>query len=239
MSYGVFKSHPLLLYHEQTCDNDRASKPRDSSGDLLMICNFTKTILIASAALSAISSCSPKFQGEYSDPQKAEIIDDKWNETDARKTAELMITSVLGRPWYEQFKKGHGGKQPIVIVQDIENRSDEHIDTKALTEFMETELINSGKVRFVEKGRRQQILDELAFHNSGAVDAKSKKKTGNMTGADFMLAGAISSQVHTQDSLKTVSYQTQMKLINIETSEIQWTDKHEIKKKFKRSGASW
>ena len=37
----------------------------------------------------------------------------------------------------------------------------------------------------------------------------------------------------------TVSYQTQMKLINIETTEIQWTDKHEIKKKFKRSGSSW
>lgn len=204
-----------------------------------MILSFAKKLSFPAIAAAAVVSCSPKFQGEYSDPEKVEIVDDKWNETDARKTAELMITSALGRPWYEQYKKSHGGKQPIVIVQDIENRSDEHIDTKALTEFMETELINSGKVRFVEKGRRQQILEELAFHNSGAVDAKSKKKTGNMTGADFMLAGAISSQVHTQEGTKTVSYQTQMKLINIETTEIQWTDKHEIKKKFKRSGASW
>ena len=204
-----------------------------------MISSSFKSVIFAAMALTAASSCAPKFQGEYSDPQKVEIIDDKWNETDARKTSELMITSALGRPWYENFKKSHGGKQPIVIVQDIENRSDEHIDTKALTEFMESELVNSGKVRFVEKGRRQQILDELAFHNSGAVAANSKKKTGNMTGADFMLAGAISSQVHTQEGIKTVSYQTQMKLINIETSEIQWTDKHEIKKKFKRSGSSW
>jgi len=30
-----------------------------------------------------------------------------------------------------------------------------------------------------------------------------------------------------------------MKLINIETSEIQWTEKHEIKKRFNRSGAKW
>jgi uncharacterized protein (TIGR02722 family) len=196
-------------------------------------------ICLAIGVFSAFVSCTPKFQGEYSDPQKVEIVDDKWNETDARKTAELMITSALGRPWYENFKKSHNGKQPIVIVQDIENRSDEHIDTKALTEFMESELVNSGKVRFVEKGRRQQVLDELSFHNSGAVSSSTKKKTGNMTGADFMLAGAISSQVHTQEGIKTVSYQTQMKLINIETTEIQWTDKHEIKKKFKRSGASW
>jgi uncharacterized protein (TIGR02722 family) len=203
-----------------------------------MICNYSK-ILIAANALFVFAACAPKFQGEYSDPQKVEIVDDKWNETDARKTAELMITSALGRPWYANFKKSHNGKLPIVIVQDVENRSDEHIDSKALTEFMESELVNSGKVRFVEKGRRQQVLDELAFHNSGAVSSNTKKKTGNMTGADFMLAGAISSQVHTQEGIKTVSYQTQMKLINIETTEIQWTEKHEIKKKFKRSGASW
>jgi uncharacterized protein (TIGR02722 family) len=203
-----------------------------------MICKYIKCFL-AVGLMATVVGCAPKFQGEYSDPQKVEIVDDRWNETDARKTAELMITSALGRPWYENFKKSHSGKQPIVIVQDIENRSDEHIDTKALTEFMESELVNSGKVRFVEKGRRQQVLDELAFHNSGAVAANTKKKTGNMTGADFMLAGAISSQVHTQEGVKTVSYQTQMKLINIETTEIQWTDKHEIKKKFKRSGASW
>jgi uncharacterized protein (TIGR02722 family) len=206
-----------------------------------MICKYSKILLVGSVVtvISSLGGCAPKFQGEYSDPQKVEIVDDKWNETDARKTSELMITSALGRPWYENFKKSHNGKQPIVIVQDIENRSDEHIDTKALTEFMESELVNSGKVRFVEKGRRQQVLDELAFHNSGAVSVNTKKKTGNMTGADFMLAGAISSQVHTQEGIKTVSYQTQMKLINIETTEIQWTDKHEIKKKFKRSGASW
>ena len=189
--------------------------------------------------LLAASSCAPKFRGEYSDPEKVEIIDDKWNETDARKTSELMITSVLGRPWYEEFKKSHSGKMPVVIVQDIENRSDEHIDTQALTEFMESELINSGKVRFVEKGRRQKVLDELAFHNSGAVGSETKKSTGKMKGADFMLAGAISSQVHAEGGTKTVSYQTQMKFIDIESTEVVWTDKHEIKKKFKRAGAGF
>ena len=99
--------------------------------------------------------------------------------------------------------------------------------------------MNSGKVSFVEKGRRDQILKEIEYQNSGAVSDATKKKKGNQKGADYMLAGAISSQVHTQDGLKTVSYQTQMKLINLETAEIEWTEKHEIKKRFNRSGSSW
>ena len=65
------------------------------------------------------------------------------------------------------------------------------------------------------------------------------EKKGNQIGADYMLAGAISSQIHTQGGIKTVSYQTQLKLINLETAEIQWTEKHDVKKKFKRSGAGW
>lgn len=205
-----------------------------------MLSNVRKTVLAAaSVTVLAGMGCTPKFQGEYQDPEKVEIIDDKWNETDARKTAEIMITSCLGRPWLAEYKKAHGGKKPTVIVQDVENRSDEHIDTKALTEFMENELVNSGKVSFIEKGRRDQILKEIEYQNSGAVSETSKKKKGNQKGADYMLAGAISSQVHTQEGIKTTSYQTQMKLINLETAEIEWTEKHLINKKFKRSGASW
>ncbi|MCX6117819.1 MAG: penicillin-binding protein activator LpoB, partial [Proteobacteria bacterium] len=208
-------------------------------GNQNMFANLTKHGALLTVCIAAASSCTKSFEGEYQDPQKVEIIDDKWNETDARKTSQVMITSCLGRPWLEEFKRANTGKKPIVIVQDIENRSDEHIDTKSITEFLETELVNSGKVRFVEKGRREQILKEVEYQNSGAVSDATKKKKGNQIGADFMLAGAISSQVHTQEGIKTVSYQTQLKLINLESAEIQWTEKHEVKKKFKRSGASW
>jgi hypothetical protein len=71
------------------------------------------------------------------------------------------------------------------------------------------------------------------------VNANTKKKTGNFAGADFMLAGSIASQVHTNGGTKRTSYFVQMKLINIETSEIQWTEKHEISKEFRRSSGDW
>jgi PBP1b-binding outer membrane lipoprotein LpoB len=54
-----------------------------------------------------------------------------------------------------------------------------------------------------------------------------------------MLAGSIASQVHTNGGTKRTSYFVQMKLINIETSEIQWTEKHQISKEFRRSSGDW
>lgn len=199
---------------------------------------FVLPTIIAAGAL-AQTACSPKFEGEYSDPSKTEIIDDKWNETDARKTAEHMIRGMLEKPWLGEFQKGHSGQKPIVIVDDVENRTDEHLDVKQLTDYIQDELINSGKVRFVNKVQRQKLLEEIKYQQSGQVDTKTAKKGGKQLGADYILSGNITSQVHTMDETKTVTYQTNLTLTNIETFEYEWSTKYEIKKKFKRSGAGW
>jgi len=196
-------------------------------------------VLVLSAGAFLASSCAPTLSSQYTEPGKAKVLDDKWNYKDTQVTMKSMLTSALGRPWLKNFKKGHGGKLPVVAVQDIQNRTDEHIDTLALTEFMETELVNSGEVKFLEKARRDQVMEEQEFQNSGAVAESSKKKTGNMIGADFLLVGAISSDVHSQGKEKNITYQVQMKFVNIETSEIAWTEKQAISKEFKSSGADW
>lgn len=195
--------------------------------------------VFASLALGlGLTSCAKDFEGTYSDPSKVEIVDDRWSESDAHKVAASMIDKVVNKPWLATFEATKKQK-PIVIVDEIANRTDEHIDTKALTEAMTDELINSGKVRFVNAEKRKQILEEIKYQNSGTTEAKTKKSIGKQIGADFMLSGAISSSVHTQGELKTVTYQTALTLTDLETAEIVWSGKEEIKKRFNRSSKGW
>jgi penicillin-binding protein activator len=195
---------------------------------------FPKVLMTA----AIVSSCSPAFEGEYSDPAKAEIVDDRWNETDARQTAEVLIKSALSKPWLKEFTKGNKTR-PIVIVDEVENRTDEHLDTKALTEYIRNELLNSGEIRFANNERRAKILDEIKYQQSGAVAKDQAKSLGKQVGANFLLGGAMSSSVHSMDELKTVTYQTNLTLTNLETAEIEWSEKHLVKKRFKRKGAGW
>lgn len=182
-----------------------------------------------------LASCTT-FSGEYSDPKSVEILDDKWNETDARVTAEKMIQKMLSSSsWYQTFQKKKNRK-PIVIVGDVANRTDEHIDTKAMVDFISDELINSGKVRFVDGESRARILEELNYQTqSGEVKKSHAKKRGHQIGADFLLVGFVSSYVQGQKKLKTTTYQTQLRLTDLESSEIVWSTKHMIKKRFRRS----
>ncbi len=192
-------------------------------------------LTVVGAALATTGACTTTFEGNYADPDKVEIVDDKWNETDARVISEKMIKSCLSKPWLTRWMGESKGKRPFVLVDDFENRTSEHIDTKALFEAVRNELINSGRVRFLDGAMRKKILKEYKYQGSGVVRKDQAKKPGNQFGADFFLVGAISSQVAQQGGYKTVTYQVEMRLTNIETSEIVWTEVEKIKKQFRRS----
>jgi len=185
------------------------------------------------------SGCTT-FVGSYEDPQTVEIIDTRWNETDERKTAEVLVNSLLkGGGWAEEFKKNKKRK-PAVIVDEIENQTSEHINVKLIGRIVRNSLLKSGKVVFVNKQGREKIISELRYQkNSGNVDPTKAKNIGKQLGADFMLTGVVSSQEHVQRNLKTVSYTTILELTDFETAQIIWADEYQIKKKFKNAEVSY
>lgn len=133
-----------------------------------------------------VSACQTT-QGNYADPNKVEIVDDKWNDSDARLSGEEMIRSALAKRWLVEFGRENQGKRPFVLVDDFENRTSEQIDTKAIFESVRNELINSGKVRFLDGAQRQKILEEYKYQQSGVVKQGTAKGPGKQQSADFFL----------------------------------------------------
>ena len=192
-------------------------------------------ILLPFAAFWGLSGCQ-STQGNYADPNKIEIVDDKWNDSDARLVGDTMIQSALKKRWLKEFNRTNQRQpRPFVLVDDFENRTSEQIDTQAIFEAVRNELINSGEVRFLDGAQRQKILDEYKYQQSGVVKQGSAKGPGKQASADFFLVGSLSSLVSQADGYKTVTYQVEMRLTNIETSEIVWTEVKKLKKQFKKS----
>ncbi len=186
-----------------------------------------------------MTGCWSKFQGSYEDPNQTDIVDEYWNETDARQTSEVLINSMLQKPWLASYMKAKGGK-PILVTKDIENRTDEHLDTAALNEFIRNQLINSGSIRFIDAAQRDKVLKEIQYQQeSGMVAHNTRKQKGKQLGCDFFLSGAISAQKHSKDGVTTITYQTNLILTDLETTEIVWSENYRVKKRFKRSSAAF
>lgn len=162
-------------------------------------------------------------------------VGDKWNDTDSRLVADEMIQDVLERPWLNQYRRQHNGKNPTVIIGRVRNKSHEHINVKTFVRNLERALLNSGEVEFVaDKSEREEIRDER-FDQASNASEDTAKFDGEEIGADFMLQGELNSIVN-QDGGKSVKfYQVNLTLIEMEKNKKVWIGEKQIKKLLKQS----
>lgn len=172
------------------------------------------------------------------DSEQVTDLSGGWNDTDARLVAEEMVRDALARPWLNDFSRATGNK-PVVTVGTFRNQTSEHINTETFSKDFERELINSGQVRFVAaRDQRAEIRDERQEQQEFA-SRETVKKLREETGADFVLLGSVKDIVDEIEGVKTVFYQTDFELINVETTEKVWIGTKKIKKGISQGSRKW
>jgi len=209
----------------------------------LMTHLMPRTALLAVAALSLMmTSCGPPPGPNTSvqriNPNAQVDLSGEWNDTDANQVASVMIRDCLNRPWATQFKAAKG-KEPVVRLYPIRNRSSDHIDYRFLTKQVEMELINSGAVKVVsDLGEAGTQRLERADQARNASDATVKSQ-GQETGSDFTLNGWILTQNDAAEGQEVRAYVVTMELTNSESNEKVWMKVHKIKKVITRAAQEW
>lgn len=189
-----------------------------------------KTFLIlflAATSIYTFESCARKIVRV--DENEQIDISGRWNDTDARLTAEELTTEILTGDWISNSlieKK----KKPVVIVGLIRNKSHEHIDAEIFTKEIEKAFVKTQRVRVVQGGEmRNELRAERADQQENS-SMNTIKKFGLETGADYMLQGTINSIVDAHKKQKVVYYQIDLELTDIQTNEKVWIGDKKIKK---------
>ena len=187
--------------------------------------------MVLGLILVSISACGPKafVKGTYDDPQRENLLNDQWSETDMQNSVKTMVDSLVAHNSISNAKK-----MPIVMVTNLQNKTSEHIDTQNIMDMVRVELTNSGKVAFVDKEAREDISNEYGYQNSGVVSEETKKGPGGQIGADFIINGRLDSIVQEVGKEKTVYYKLTHNLTNLKTGIIAWTNHKEIRKAYKK-----
>ena len=190
-----------------------------------------KISLLLMSVFSFLTACGPKayVKGQYDDPQRQNLMNDQWSETDMQESVKTMVTSLVNHPAI-----ANANKMPIVMVTNLQNKTSEHIDTQSIMDMVRVELTNSGRVAFVDKEAREDIANEYDYQNSGMVSDETKKTKGGQIGADFIINGRLDSIVQEVGKEKTVYYKLTLNLTNLKTGVIAWTNHKEIRKAYKK-----
>jgi uncharacterized protein (TIGR02722 family) len=184
------------------------------------------TCLFASALL-VFTSCSHKVT--RIEPSETPDINGSWNNTDSRITAEEMINQSLTGTWLTDHLQAKG-KKPVVIVGMVTNKSHEHIEAETFMNDLERSFLSTQKVGLVQSGKkREELRGEKADQQTNST-VSTMKKFGMENGADYILQGSINSIVDSYKRKKTVTYQINLELTNIETNEVVWIGDKKIAK---------
>lgn len=168
------------------------------------------------------------------DPATVKDLSGAWNDTDSQMVAAEMMQDVLSRQWISEFN-GDKNRRPAVIVGEVRNLSDEHINVSTFVQELQRNLINSGKVVFVASStERKGIRGERADQDVNASES-TRKAMGKEKGADFMLSGTINSIMDASGSDQLRYYQINLTLISLVNNEIVWNGEKKIKKMVARS----
>jgi uncharacterized protein (TIGR02722 family) len=189
-----------------------------------------KRYLFVLAAALALAGCSSQPKVQRIDPNETTDLSGRWNDTDSRLVSEEMIADCMSRPWKTNHMTAHPGKNPVIIVGTVRNKTTEHIATDTFIGDIERAFINSGQAEMVASAEeREQVRGEREDQQQNASE-ETMKQWGKEHGADYMMGGVISSIEDREKGEMVVFYQVDLNLINLETNTKVWQGQKKIKK---------
>jgi len=138
-----------------------------------------------------------------------------------KMVASMLQSSVLSK-----------GKPILTLGRiRIDSSVTEHVDTRQIKHSIRTNLIKSNKVGFIDNENTRALEGEIDYqNNSEYVDKSTAKAKGNFINPDYVLSGDISAIKKDNGSQIDNFYVLTLKLTDIKTRMIVWTEEKEIRK---------
>jgi len=173
------------------------------------------------------------------DVNTSKPFDAKYDYSDLRTMSNEIVDKMLAASIMKTM-----ATPPIVAIFSIENRTTIHIDTQAMTDTMRSKLMDSGKMRFVNTTRRDELLKEAGYQGKNATP-ETRVQVGKQLGAKYMLTGSIveltraSGREVRVSSKEEVYYQFTVELTDLETGLVEIAPQVERARKASKPIIGW
>lgn len=168
---------------------------------------------------------------QYGDARAVETVTADFGSSDLQSTAEQMTQSLLESRWVTGTQA-----PPKIRLREVQNKTMEHIDTKAITDKIRLKLLKSGAVRFLADTSN---LGEVAAERDLTETATKKSQMKSMTNADYIITGTVRAIKKANRDVQDVYYNVSLELVDPQSGEILWADEKEIRKLVNRATLGW
>jgi penicillin-binding protein activator len=159
------------------------------------------------------------------DVNQKQHMDADYYPTDMKQMTQDVVSDILASK-----SIGNAPQPPIIMITEIQNRTQQSVDMKSFTDQVRSFLMQSGKVRFINEARREDLLKEQGYRTDNATP-EVQKRTGQQLGADYLISGSVTEVSGTLPTQTPISQQLvycklTLAIMDLKSSELLWTKEH-------------
>jgi len=192
--------------------------------------------IVVCALVVAVGMVGCRSEGVRVDADKEVVKVQGFNPKDMQLITDKMVDSLAGHYVLNDPRS----PMPPVYINQIKNRTDEHIDTQAITKRISTRLIKTNRVRYLAMTDGvQEAIKQLDWQHGKFVDPATAQRVGKMLGARYFLMGDLTNIKTGSGRTKSNYFLFTLTLVDIETLVVPWQEEKEIQKIAKRGVFGW
>lgn len=193
------------------------------------------------AALAAVSGGCAAFRAKTGDVNVEERrhLSERYDYSDMRQITEGVAMELIGSAFLTQE-----AEPPVMMIAGIENRTSIYVDTKNLSDRIRNLTFQSGRIRYVNEARREELLKEQGYQAKN-VTAEQQAQIGRQLGAKYMITGSLAEMRQTSPRQVRVSktrlnyYKLTIEVTNLTTGEIAWMTEKEFAREARLPLIGW
>ncbi|MDI6775287.1 MAG: hypothetical protein QME60_07855 [Verrucomicrobiota bacterium] len=173
------------------------------------------------------------------DPNQPKHMTAKYDYTDLRQLTETVANEFLVSPLMTKQTQ-----PPLMRLGNIQNRTEQHVDTKALGDRIRTLLVQANKVQFVTEAQRDEVLKEQE-HQAKHGEKGAQVVQGQQANPRYMLTGSLV-EIKTGEprqvriSRKEVRYYNMtIEVTDLQSGKLEWTTQKEITRQASQPLVGW
>lgn len=196
---------------------------------------------LAALSLAMMSSGCAMFRASATDVNVDQTghMDARYDAADMRNITQNVVDDFLASEFLQNQPE-----PPVMMIAGVQNRTNDHVDTKNITDRMRTLLIQSGDVRFINEARRADLINEQGYQAAN-VTPDMQLAIGQQLGAQYMVSGSLTEIKRTSPKQVRISkqelryYKFTYEVTDLETSEIVWITEEEFSRQASKPLIGW
>jgi uncharacterized protein (TIGR02722 family) len=189
-------------------------------------------IAVLAATLAASACASREVVRDTDDPSiNAHAMSTSLDREDMHRALQHLLNNLREAPVMQTWR-AHQSPKDVVAIAPFINTTSEHIDSQldAMLSETETWLVQSHVVSVIDRERQLEMIRQVEGSQHPVFNPQRIPQYGKQLNAKYYITGKVGAADERTEDARRVQYFIFMKVLNVETSEIEWQERAEITK---------